>query len=144
MNSYTLMFLTMFISSSAFADTLPNAEALIEKCSKQAHLKWDTGITTTMNDGSRDYSHCLEKTILKLTERIYDKEKLKEAKAALKTQFKQLSTAAIGFSWKIDNENKWCDCGTMMHVTSFSLYFRILEDMVRDVISVEKLHTQLK
>jgi|CXWL01.1.fsa_nt_gi hypothetical protein len=138
---YFLLLIVVFTSNSALASTISNPEQLIEVCNKQAHLKWDTGVTSTMQEGNVVYSDCLENTILKLTERIYDKDQQKEAKADLKIQFKQLSKAAIAFSWKIDNENKWCDCGTMAHVTSYSLYHRILEGMIKDMLSVEQFHT---
>jgi hypothetical protein len=107
----------------------------------KSSLKWDTGTTSVMKEGNADYAACLENIILKLSEGIYSKDKQDEAKSELKSQFKQFSQAAIAFSWKLENDNKWCDCGTMGHIGSHNLYFKILEGMVKDMVSVEQFHT---
>jgi len=129
--------------SEAKPDSKP-APSTIEICHDKVRPKFDSGVTTTMIEGNVEYARCLEKAILKQSERIYPKAEWQEVKVQLQTQLKQTKEAVSGFYYRLQNQNQWCEpsCGTMWHVTYSSPYHTILENMITEMQRVERTHTE--
>lgn len=128
-------------AQASLADTA--ADSLIERCRAQSKSKFESGITSTMREGAIEYSGCLEAVILELAEHTYPPEQTRGAKKEIRQQLDALSKSIIGFYWKLENENKWCNpsCGTMWHVTPYAPYHENLEHMIHEMVLIEQSNT---
>ena len=140
-----LSFLMFFRPSIALADgsdyPFVESQPLIDACWAISEKERSSGVTAQHREGALNSVLCLENAILDQLEVLFPNGKyLSREEAAEKLE--QLRFAAGSLYWSIYNEHQGCDpsCGTAWHSAHLSSYARILEKIVRDVVTVRNMY----
>ncbi len=112
-----------------------DAEALIDACWAISREDRDSGVTAGMRSGTARTAECLENVVYDQARAMFDLKRhplreIRERIALIREGYQK-------FYWSLYNEHKMCRlwCGTDKHVYHISYYAKLLEEIVRDMVS---------
>ena len=125
------------VTGAAFAQNAQfnsaEAQKYIEDCWAISKEDRDSGAIGRMRHGTVRTATCMEKVILDLTERIFDRdtytrEKMQKRLDAIRENYERLI-------WDIYNENKGCPpCGIMYQLEHAFRYAQLLEGITKHMV----------
>ena len=119
--------------------TIPDAQALIDKCWDMSLEKRSSGNTSRMRSGHLDTVLCLERVVLDQVEIMFPGVREQNlSREVAQEKLRQLRFAVGGLYWAIYNGHKGCgiSCGTIYYTFHLPPISRVLEDMIRAMIDV--------
>ena len=83
-----------------------------------------------MRSGAVASAECMRDYILLLTEMaLFQKDE--QAQQEIETSLQKIWDGAGRLSWVLDNQNDFCPCGTMMHLSAASAVANEMEDILK-------------